>query len=149
MLLMPQEKDRQDEEREREISMMQSNTGGGVEEAKANEQLAIAPSQASGGSRMGGRIGARMDGLRRAGEDDGDAGGDEGGNQPRSNISDEDDLQINEVNQIGQINQGNKVAREPEREPSKDPNYLLNNLQESQFNIDDTLNDGSAGQIND
>ena len=70
---MPQEKDRQDQEVD---SMIQQNSNIqiisaiGQDEADHRQQphFAIAPSQASAGSRMGGRIGARMDGLRRAGE---------------------------------------------------------------------------------
>ena len=64
---------------------------------------------------------------------------------------------------VGQVNDGNKVAREPEREPSKDPNYLIDgkkhdngqinsgpagNGDDNQFNIDETINDGNAGHIN-
>jgi hypothetical protein len=62
---------------------------------------------------MGGRIGARMDGLNN---NDG---------RPR-NISDEDDPQIEDDDgpDNARPNENNHVAREPEREPSKDPKYL-------------------------
>ena len=62
---------------------------------------------------MGGRIGARMDGLN---------GNDAG--RPR-NVSEEDDPQIedDEAPADGrQANDHNKVSREPEREPEKDQN---------------------------
>ena len=72
------------------------------------------PSIGQNQSRMGGRIGARMDCLNT--NNDG---------SPR-NISDEDDPQIEDddmPDNEGDGN-GNKVSREPEREPSKDPKYL-------------------------
>ena len=88
-LLMPQEKDRLDEEMD----------------------LLYNPSEAQSsvaGSRMGGRIGARPEGLQ--GEEV-----PQNLNQLRNRHSD-DDPQIEEDDQ--------KISREPEREPSKDPNLL-------------------------
>lgn len=166
---MPQEKDRQDEEMDLMYGQGNPANGGGLDEQ--NKRLALAPSQASGGSRMGGRIGARMEGLRRTGEDEAvqNNNGDESG-RPRhqgrgNNVSDDDDPQIedDDMGDVGQVNDGNKVAREPEREPSKDPNYLIDgkkhengqinsgpagNGDDNQFNIDETINDGNAGHIN-
>ena len=70
---------------------------------------------------MGGRIGARMGGLD--GNNDG---------RPR-NVSDEDDPQI-EDEDLPDNSGTNKVSREPEREPSKDPKYLTQQEESGQIN---------------
>lgn len=68
---------------------------------------------------MGGRIGARMDGLSRADEDV-DPAGFETSNLPRGGSANV--VEPGNDAAIQQNTDASKVQREPEREPSKDPN---------------------------
>jgi hypothetical protein len=126
-LLMPQEKDRLDEE----IDML-SNPNDAHNSAAQSSQ-----------SRMGGRIGARLESLPRREDDEVFIGGDtlrqplsqnqqmqEDGNPPA-----DEDQQIEE--------NANKVSREPEKEPHLEEQKAS----ASQFNVEDSL-DGQDGRIN-
>ena len=74
-------------------------------------------------------------------------------NQLRNRQSDDDDPQIDDddIN----TNRGNKVGREPEREPSKEPGYLEEEKKNAedpfaghQYNLDESVMNDNDGQIN-